>query len=78
VAAAYTWPLELTARPEFVSEERKSVEVKVDEALERSPLVNPIVVEVALPYPVDVNGNAVPPVPHVVVITLPEESMVRH
>ena len=49
VAAVYTWPLELTASPEFVSEERKNVEVKVDDAVDSRPFVKPIVVEVELP-----------------------------
>ena len=38
--------------------ERITVEVKVEDAVESNPLVKPMVVLVALPYPVAVNGNA--------------------
>jgi hypothetical protein len=58
VAAAYTWPSELTPSPLFVRVERIRVDVKVDDAVESKPFVKPMVVEVALPYPVEVNGNA--------------------
>jgi len=42
----------------LASVERITFEVKVEDAVERMPLVNPIVVLVALPYAVAVNGNA--------------------
>jgi len=60
VAAAYTWPLELTAKPLLVSDERKSVEEKVEEALAMRPMVKPMVVEVLLPQACGVNGKAAP------------------
>ena len=57
VAAAYTWPAEFTARPALVRDERKKVEVKVEEALEMRPFVKPMVVEVLLPHARGVNGK---------------------
>jgi hypothetical protein len=49
VAPEYTRPVASTASPPAESEERRSEDVRVEEAAERKPFVKPTVVEVATP-----------------------------
>src|SRR6185437_2377039 len=52
--------------------------VTVDEPTAKKPLRKPRVVDVALPYAVGVNGNALAAPQHEVGMTLPDELTVRH
>lgn len=62
VAPLVTSPL-YTARPPLVSVGRLSAPENVDDAVENSPPVNPIAVDVALYPACDVNGKAEVPNP---------------